>query len=410
MLGWFHTSGGEMYLSKLSLVLLLALGASVSGQVNSAPTPKSDAEVQKEDLEAEALFAQQNFLGALPLFEDLHVQRPTNNKYLEQLALCRIAKAGQLPPAEMAAMKESARSLLLEAKAAGDNSNLLQILLEKMSVPTKDASAPRTPAQEILTKAEKSFSSGDLNGALVLYKQAADADPKMYEAPLFAGDAEYKLNNYDAASVWYAKAIAINPDRETAYRYWGDVLMHKGDQKLAQSKFIDAIIAEPYSKTPWLGLKQWADANHAQLVSPPITLPKLPVPDAKGNMNVTVDATTLGSPTSSAWLVYSISPVVWQKTEFKKHYPNETVYRHSLAEETESLRSVLSVVKEQKIPESKLDATLKSLIALDKDSMLECWILLSGADQGIAQDYVAYRATHRPLLHAYIEKYVIHSN
>lgn len=309
-------------------------------------------------------------------------------------------------------MRESAHSLLLEAKASGDNSNLLQILLEKMAAlnAIPPATHKKSAAEEILAKAEKAFSSGDLNGALVLYQQASDADPKMYEAPLFAGDAEYKLNQYDEAGKWYAKAIAVNPDRETAYRYWGDVLMHKGDQKAAQSKFIDAVIAEPYTKAPWIGLKQWAEATHAVLASPPITLPKQPVPDAKGNVNVTVDPSTLGSPTSGAWLVYSMNPMVWRNTEFKKRYPNETVYRHSLAEEAESLRSVISVVREQKIPENKLDATLKSLIALDKDGMLECWILLNHADQGVAQDYVAYRTTHRELLHSYMDKYIVHFN
>jgi tetratricopeptide (TPR) repeat protein len=402
-----------MYLNKrLAFALLLALGAVASGQVNSAVTSKSDAEVQKEDQEAEALYQQQNFLGALPLYEDLHQQRPDSNLFRERLAMALLAKASsETPPSDTAALWERAKRLLLDAKAAGDDSNLLQVVLEKLSQQsTTSAQAPTSPGAEALHKAEKAFSSGDLNGALVLYKQAADADPRMYEAPLFAGDAEYKLKDYDAAGIWYAKAIAIDPDRETAYRYWGDCLMHKGDQKLAQSKFIDAIIANPYSNTTWIGLKQWAAANHAQLASPAITLPKQPVPDAKGNVNVIVDASTLGGPTSGAWLIYSMSPMTWRSTEFKKHYPNETVYRHSLAEQAESLRSVLSVVKEQKIPDSKLDATLKSLIALDKDGMLECWILLNGADQGIAQDYVAYRATHRPLLHAYIEKYVIHSS
>lgn len=395
----------------LGVFVLTSCSVAFSAQTATPSATKNDTEVQREELQAEALFEQLNYLAALPLFEDLHVQRPTSNKYREELALCRMSKAEQLPPAESAAMLDSAHTLLLDAKAAGDNSNLLQILLEKMSAPVKkDAPVTKTPAQEMLTKAEKAFSSGDLNGALVLYKQAADADPKMYEAPLFAGDAEYKLKNYDEAGTWYAKAIAINPDRETAYRYWGDVLMHKGDQKLAQSKFVDAVIAEPYSKTPWIGLKQWADATHAQLASPAITLPKQPVPDAKGNVNVTIDPSTLGSPLSGAWLIYSMNPSVWRSTEFKKHYPQEAVYRHSLAEEAESLRSVIAVVKEQKISNDKLDVTLKSLIALDKDGMLECWILLNHADQGIAQDYVAYRATHRELLRAYMDKYVIHFN
>jgi tetratricopeptide (TPR) repeat protein len=266
----------------------------------------------------------------------------------------------------------------------------------------------RSPGAELMLKAQKQFSNGKLKKALALYEQAAEADPKLYEAALFAGDTELKMKNYDEAGIWFAKAIAINPDRETAYRYWGDTLTHKGEQKAAQSKFVDAVIAEPYTKAPWVGLQQWADASHARLASPPITLPKQAVSDEKGNVSVTVDPSSTGSPASGAWLVYSTQPMMWRSTEFKKHYPNETVYRHSLAEEAEGLRSVMAVVKEQKISEDKLDPTLKSLIALDKDGMLECWILLNGADLGIVQDYAGYRATHRELLRAYIDKYVIH--
>jgi len=266
----------------------------------------------------------------------------------------------------------------------------------------------KSPGAESMLRAQKAFSNGKMKKALALYKQAAEADPRLYEAALFAGDTEFKLKNYDEAGTWFAKAIAINPDRETAYRYWGDTLTHKGEQKAARSKFVDAVIAEPYTKAPWVGLQQWADASHARLASPPITLPKQAVPDEKGNVNVSVDPSKAGDLASGAWLVYSTQPMMWRSTEFKKHYPNETVYRHSLAEEAESLRAVIAVVKEQKIPEDKLDATLKSLIALDKDGMLECWILLNGADRGIVEDYAAYRATHRELLHAYIDKYVIH--
>jgi hypothetical protein len=132
------------------------------------------------------------------------------------------------------------------------------------------------------------------------------------------------------------------------------------------------------------------------------------VTDAKGNTNITIDTSTLDSPASSGWLMYSMNSTLWQESEFKKHYPLETQYRHSLAEEVSGLRGVLEALDNQKIPEKKLDPTLKSLKELDKDGMLECWILLDNPDQGIAQDYVAYRAKHRELLHAYIAKYDVH--
>ncbi|MCU1252119.1 MAG: hypothetical protein JWQ49_5148 [Edaphobacter sp.] len=298
----------------------------------------------------------------------------------------------------------------LAAQTAGPRAAMSDAEVQKENVQpsTVLTVTGRSPGAEALLKGQKAFSNGNLKKALALYKEAAEADPKLYEAALFAGDIQFKMKNYDEACTWDAKAVAINPDRETAYRYCGDALMQKGEQKKARSKFVDGVIAEPYTKASWVGLQQWANASNARLASPAITLPKQAVPDEKGNVNVSVDPSKAGDPASGAWLVYSTQPMMWRSTEFKKHYPNETVYRHSLAEAAESLRSVIALVKEQKIPEDKLDATLKSLLALDKDGMLECWIVLNGADQGIVQDYAAYRATHRSLLHAYIEKYVIH--
>ena len=393
---------------ELGALMLVVSGAVLSAQTAVGPgAAKSDAEVQKENVQAETLYRQQNLLGALPLFEDLHLRRPESNVFRERLAVCLLARAGTEAPSDATQTRERAKKLLLEAKAAGDTSSLLEVLLEKLSAPSVTL-IPKSPGAELMLKGEKEFSNGNLKKALALYKQASEADPKLYEAALFAGDTEFKMKNFDEAGTWYAKAIAINPDRETAYRYWGDALMQKGEQKTARSKFVDAVIAEPYTKASWVGLQQWANVSNARLASPPITLPKQAVADEKGNVNVSIDPSKAGDPAAAAWLVYSTQAMMWRSTEFKKHYPNETVYRHSLAEAAQSLRSVIAMVKEQKIPEDKLDATLKSLLALDKDGMLECWIVLNGADQGIMQDYAAYRATHRELLHAYIEKYVIH--
>ena len=397
------------FLAKLPLAILAgALAGCFVAQAQDAKI-MSDAELNKEAATADLSFQGQNFVGALPLYEDLHARQPQSNLWRERLAMCLLGAAGSHPEAEATAMRDRAHKMLLEAKTAGDNSNLLQVLLEKLETPVGTAAAgPPSPGQEAFQRAEKAFSNGDLPGAVKAYQEAMAADPKMYEAPLFAGDAEYKQSHYAEADKLYARAVAVDPNRETAYRYWGDCLMKQGDPTQAEGKFIDAIIAEPYQRTPRVGLKQWADSTKAQLVSPPITLPARPTKDAKGNTSIMIDASTLGNPASSGWLMYSMTSTVWQQSEFKKHYPDEKEYRHSLAEEVSGLRGVLDVVKEQKIPEKKLDPTLKSLMALDKDGMLECWILLDHPDQGIAQDYVAFRATHRELLHAYIAKYDVH--
>ena len=103
-----------------------------------------------------------------------------------------------------------------------------------------------------------------------------------------------------------------------------------------------------------------------------------------------------------------MNSALWQGEKFKKAYPNEKQYRHSLAEEKDSIHGMLQVARETKIPDSKLSASTKVLMDIDKDNMLECWILLDHPDQGIAQDYVAYRKDHRGLMAKYIAKYDIH--
>lgn len=375
----------------------------------------SSAEINKEAETANSLYSNQNMVAALPLYEDLHRRQPESNGWRERLAMCLLAQGGSELAAggaeAGAARVQRAHQLLLDAKAAGDNSNLLQVMLEKLEAPVSPAPAgPASPGAEAFHRAEKAFSSGDLPAALKAYEEAMAADPRMYEAPLFAGDTEYKQGHYPEADKWYAQAVAIDPNRETAYRYWGDCLMRQGDPTQAEGKFIDAIVAEPYTRAAHNGFKQWADATKAMLVSPPIQLPARPTSggkdkNGKDQININIDPSALGSPASSAVLAYSMGAALWQGDKFHQTFPNEKQYRHSLAEERDSIETALSVLKEQKIRPDKLDPTWKWLLELDKDGMLECWILLDHADQGIAQDYTAYRATHRDLLHAYIAKY-----
>src|SRR5258707_453545 len=121
---------------RLGRLMLAVSGVALSAQTAVGPgSAKSDAEVQKEDQQAEALYQQQNFLGALPLFEDLHLQRPESNVFRERLAMSLLTKAGTEAPPDATVTRDRAKKLLLEAKAAGDNSGLVEVLLEKLSTP-----------------------------------------------------------------------------------------------------------------------------------------------------------------------------------------------------------------------------------------------------------------------------------
>ena len=109
-------------------------------------------------------------------------------------------------------------------------------------------------------------------------------DPKLYLAALFAGDMYFKKGyqatdpkvkdeNFNKAGEWFAKAIAIEPNVETAHRYWGDALMHQGKQQDAMLKFIDGIIADPGNRNAYVGLSQWGQRNRISMAHPAIEVP-----------------------------------------------------------------------------------------------------------------------------------------
>lgn len=392
------------------LLSAIFLGVSIAAWAQT-PQTKTDAEIQVEYQQAEKLYDGLKMVAALPLFEDLHAQQPQNFIYEERLAMClQGAAAGMTPDAAKAAYARS-KKLLLDAQAKGDNSPLLVTLLEKMG--DGDGSGvmpavPETPAQADFAAAEKLFGTGDMNAALSLYKKALAEDPTFYLAALYAGDALFKSGDCVQAGTYYAKAIAIDPNTETAYRYYGDCLTKLREMSKAKDMYIQAVLAQPYQRTTRQSLQTWADANHARIAPPPVSLPNRAARGKDGNIAITLDAGKTNDPESSLALMYSMNSALWQGEKFKKTYPNEKQYRHSLAEEKDSIHGMLQVARETKIPESKLSASTKALMDIEKDGMLECYILLDAPDQGIAQDYVAYRAEHRELMHRYIEKYDVH--
>jgi hypothetical protein len=355
-----------------------------------APADKSDAEVKTESDQAQALYDKGNFVAALPLYEELHAARPASTLFEERLAMSLLGGSGQPAPAEAKAIRLRAKTLLLDARSKGDDSNLSQVLLEKLGQMENAGDAPPVAGKEWFDKAEAAFGKGDLAGAVGFYSKALEVNPKYYAAATYAGDAEFKMGHPAEAGKFFAQAIAIDPDNETAHRYWGDCLEKDGDHQRAEQQFIEA--------------------NHARVVPPPITLPAQAKVSADGNVNITIGGDLKkDDPEASFGLIYSMVSAMWQSEEFKKRFPKEPVYRHTLVEEAESIRAMFGVIPDKKKVRDKLSTSTKLLLELDKNGMLECWILLDNPDQGIAQDYVAYRKDHRELLAKYVAQYDVHA-
>lgn len=350
---------------------------------------------------------------AMAILEKLYEQNPKDVLVVSLLAFTTSASSQTIKDAD--ARKRArlrARELALKAKELGDDSNLTKILLEAIPADGSETGfSKRKDVDTVMREGEAAFARGDFKKAIAAYELALQLNPQQYTAALFLGDVYYKQQT-EKAGEWFAKAIAINPDVETAYRYWGDALMAAGKAKEARAKFIDGIIAEPYSRRSWMGLSQWGERNRVQLAHPRIDVPKNSV-QRKDDKNVNI----FFSPSdkkdgTGAWFIYGISRASWMTEEKrKKEFPNETQYRHSLREEAGALRLVAETVerqiKEGKLKEQSLDVSIANLLKLNRAGLLEAYVLLATPDEGIAQDYAEYRKNNRDKLRRYLTEVVM---
>ena len=359
------------------------------------------------------LYKDVKYTEALPLFEKLAAANPNDRDVIEALGLMTASQTAYLKDPE--ARKQArgrARELLLRAQSLGADSTLVKWMLETV-VPEGGADnasfSAKKEVDDAMREGEEAFASSDLPKALEMYKRALLLDPKLYEAALFIGDVYFKSADHANAGEWYGRAIAINPDRETAYRYWGDSLMKQGRFTDAGDKFVEAYLAEPYSRLTRAGFLNWGEKAHLNLAHPSVDVPADVTSKDKGT-TITLDANILTkndkSGAAAAWMAYGIIRASWQ-TEFAKQYPNEKAYRHSLKEEAAALRGAIESMKNQKLDPKSIDPSLQVLQKLEKEGLLESFVLLALPDAGIAQDFTDYRRANLEKLRRYVKDYVL---
>lgn len=399
--------------------MCLGMIAALACSVVILARPQDPSERQR----ALELYEANNLVAALPLLERVAAANPNDPAVLSRLGFALYANSVDVKdPAQRQKMRERARTTLLHSQSLGDNSNLTRMALDALSAPdgTQVPFSNIKAAELAIREGEAAFVRGDLDKAIAAYKRALESDPQLYDAALYAGDAAYKEANnstdaqyrsdhFDAAGVWFAKAIAINPDRETAYRYWGDALDAQGKINEARDKFVDAIVAQPYTRNSFVGLTQWAGRHKVALGHPKIEPPNSTRTE-NGKTTLSIDPKTLNSNDgSNNWLMYDLTRIAWSKADFFKNYPEEKVYRHSLKEETAALRMVAeSAARDLKSGKVKsLEGSLDNLIKLNDKGLLEAFVLFARPDEGIVRDYVAYRRDNREKLRRYWLEVVI---
>ena len=369
-----------------------------------------DSSDQAKRQRAMALFSEGKRLEALPLLEELAQKDPKDSDVLVALAASLVEHAATLSDADAAAKERfRARDLLQKAWGLGTTSPLaenLRQLLEELPANGAIKFSDNPAVQQAMNAGEAAFARRDFDEALKNYAKALELEPTDYTAALFTANTYDKKSDFAKAREWYERATRIDPNIETAYRYYADMLAKQGDMAKARSLLIHAAVAEPYNKIVWREIRAWATINKTafNIVYVPIPLPPKEDPPAVGKESPDL---------SSAWRTYYSVKSEWKKgTRFQKQFPQEAEYRHSLAEESEALTAAAKVLEKRKDDKktTELVATNPAaslLLKLYEAGLLDAYVLFSLGDDGIAQDFVAYRARSRDKLEIYMDKFVM---
>ena len=392
-------------LPKIGILVLLLLASF------TAATAQNDPERQR----AFQLYKEAKYGEALPLFEQLALKYPEDPAVIENLGMLVFIQSANLKDAvERKTARKRGRALLVQAQKLGSNNQILNALIANTAPDggEEGSFSPKKEVDDAMREGIAALANGEATKALESFQRAVALDPTLYEAVLYTGDVYFKTADQVKACEWFARAVALNPDRETAYRYWGDSLIKQGKVTEAGEKFVEAFLAEPYSRMARAGLLEWADRIHVTLAHPRVDLPANVAQKQEGQTTLTLDPNMFKkadkSGSAAAWMTYGLIRAGWPQGEFAKQYPDEKTYRHSLKEEAAALRGALKVLSEKKGADAKnIDPSLLVLQKLDKEGLLEAFILLALPDEGIANDFPRYRKTNLEDLRRYVKLYVM---
>lgn len=392
---------------RFAVVFALALPL-LAQEVSTAPlTGEAAEQYQRDRRYAIELRNEGKTIDSLPWFEKLAAVNPLDKEVLEGLGSALLAKSITLDDAKQrAAFRVRAREVLQKSKDLGNESTLVAYYLETVPKDGHEISYGEAPeAEKVMQEAEQYYAKGEYKKAREAYLKVMMMNPKSYHAVLFIGDTYFVEHQPGSAGEWFRRAIEIDPNIETAYRYWGDALMQAGQMEEARKRFIDAIVANPFNRMSWNGLLQWAKRNKVELRRPNIKSPNL-IKDDGDKTTITIDSESLEKKDgSSAWMGYEICRAAWKTESYKSKFPDGK-YRHSLAEEADAFRMVAELARNEQKKVKKLAPELEILLKLDEQKLIEPYVLFHMADEEVAQDYPEYREKNREKLREYLGTYV----
>jgi tetratricopeptide (TPR) repeat protein len=399
--------GGGAWTRLAMCAIVLAL-STTAGTVYA----QGDESVAALKAKADELVKQQKYVESLPVLEKLVAATPNDADAHFNLGFAYLAQAEVTSDAAaQKAIRVKARQSFLRAKELHVGQPVVDAMIQ--AIPEDGSASTAVYSQNpianaLMNEAERFFAQSKWDEALQDYQKALKEDPNLYEAALYSGDVYTQRGDFAQAETSYQRAISINPNREIAYRYSATPLMKQGKTDEAKLRYVEAYVVEPHSKFAAAGLTQWAQAMHIQIGHPRVDIPVTIGSDAQGEITVNTNSSlkAIIEDGSLSWITYGNVRKRWRSETFAKTFPKETVYRHSLAEEADALRSVLTALANEKAVTAPTPA-LKKLKQINDAGLLEAFILMAKADEGISKDFPDYLKQHRDLLRRYVIEFVL---
>lgn len=305
-------------------------------------------------------------------------------------------------------LRKRSRQLLLRAQELGRQDAIIEMCLNAVQpdgkeVPGREFS-PLKEADDAMRRGERAFAKNDMAGAIAAYQRARELDPENYQATLYIGDVHFNRGELDLAMEWFRKAVRLNPDIETAHRYWGDAARKAGRAAEALQHYIDAVVAEPYSRAPREMLERFSRNAGLTWRGREVDLPNSPVSLRGGEVHIEIDP----SNADALALIHGLACAHWRKEEFPKHYAAAQP-RRSLREEMHALELMRKTAAELKQADpasvSRWERGLATLDAVIAADLLAPFVFFERGDREIAQDYATYRILSRDRLARYIAEF-----
>ena len=196
-------------------------------EINNKKVRKKYNKLRKKDSEYDSamdFFDKYRYYLALPLLEQLSDRLPDDAVMLDRLGVCLIMQS--VFPAdrnERKDMRARARGLLVKAKKQGMEDDMLEYYLRVIPEDggEDDVFSEQKEVEESLTDAENAFKVRDFQKSILLYARTMEMDPTNYKAVMYVGDSYFAGGQYRDAVEWFDRATKVDPNKETAWRYWG---------------------------------------------------------------------------------------------------------------------------------------------------------------------------------------------